>query len=137
MPYSGPSIINPESVLLICIFFAVSAIVGVVLSQSWIIKAGKNVKTDHEMTILEKKNVSESSTHIIDQKEITEVDSLWKKLQEEGASTLLDEEVLMLVDIGKIPSYSLEKTLGDYTRAVKIRRCLICIYILRKFLTLL
>ncbi|KAF9172021.1 3-hydroxy-3-methylglutaryl-coenzyme A (HMG-CoA) reductase isozyme [Mortierella sp. AD011] len=42
-----------------------------------------------------------------------------------GASSVTDEELIMLVSSNKIPSYALEKTLGDLTRAVKIRRALI------------
>ncbi|KAF9136729.1 3-hydroxy-3-methylglutaryl-coenzyme A (HMG-CoA) reductase isozyme [Mortierella sp. GBA39] len=42
-----------------------------------------------------------------------------------GATALSDEEMVMLVTNNKIPSYALEKTLGDLTRAVKIRRALI------------
>ncbi|KAG0211987.1 3-hydroxy-3-methylglutaryl-coenzyme A (HMG-CoA) reductase isozyme [Mortierella sp. NVP41] len=42
-----------------------------------------------------------------------------------GASAVSDEELVMLVNNNKIPSYALEKTLGDLTRAVKIRRALI------------
>ncbi|KAG0319563.1 3-hydroxy-3-methylglutaryl-coenzyme A (HMG-CoA) reductase isozyme [Linnemannia gamsii] len=42
-----------------------------------------------------------------------------------GASAVSDEELVMLVNSNKIPSYALEKTLGDFTRAVKIRRALI------------
>ncbi|KAF9977396.1 3-hydroxy-3-methylglutaryl-coenzyme A (HMG-CoA) reductase isozyme [Actinomortierella ambigua] len=36
-----------------------------------------------------------------------------------------DEELVMLASQNKIPSYALEKTLGDLTRAVKIRRALV------------
>ncbi|KAG9066611.1 3-hydroxy-3-methylglutaryl-coenzyme A (HMG-CoA) reductase isozyme [Linnemannia hyalina] len=42
-----------------------------------------------------------------------------------GATAISDEEMVMLVTNNKIPSYALEKTLGDLTRAVKIRRALI------------
>ncbi|KAF9946601.1 3-hydroxy-3-methylglutaryl-coenzyme A (HMG-CoA) reductase isozyme [Mortierella alpina] len=42
-----------------------------------------------------------------------------------GAKAITDEELVMLVNSNKIPSYALEKTLGDLTRAVKIRRALI------------
>ncbi|KAI9323754.1 3-hydroxy-3-methylglutaryl coenzyme A reductase [Dichotomocladium elegans] len=38
---------------------------------------------------------------------------------------LNDEEVIALVHNGKIAAYSLEKVLGDFTRAVRIRRALI------------
>ncbi|KAF9923199.1 3-hydroxy-3-methylglutaryl-coenzyme A (HMG-CoA) reductase isozyme [Mortierella alpina] len=42
-----------------------------------------------------------------------------------GAVAVMDEELVMLGSNGKIPSYMLENTLGDPTRAVKIRRALI------------
>ncbi|KAF9299665.1 3-hydroxy-3-methylglutaryl-coenzyme A (HMG-CoA) reductase isozyme [Mortierella antarctica] len=42
-----------------------------------------------------------------------------------GAAAVSDEEIVMLVNNNKIPAYALEKTLGDLTRAVKIRRALI------------
>lgn len=37
-----------------------------------------------------------------------------------------DEEVILLGQEGKIQAYALEKVLGDFERAVKIRRALIC-----------
>lgn len=40
--------------------------------------------------------------------------------------TLNDEEVILLSQTGKIAAYALEKMLGDYDRAVRIRRALIC-----------
>ena len=40
--------------------------------------------------------------------------------------TLNDEEVILLAQNGKIAAYALEKVLGDYERAVTIRRALIC-----------
>jgi hydroxymethylglutaryl-CoA reductase (NADPH) len=46
-------------------------------------------------------------------------------LAEKKTSELNDEELTELSLRGKIPGYSLEKTLGDKTRAVKIRRSLI------------
>ncbi|KAG0048684.1 3-hydroxy-3-methylglutaryl-coenzyme A (HMG-CoA) reductase isozyme [Gryganskiella cystojenkinii] len=42
-----------------------------------------------------------------------------------GAAAVTDEELVMLVNTNKIPAYALEKTLGDLTRAVKIRRAII------------
>ena len=41
-------------------------------------------------------------------------------------SLLNDEEVILLAQDGKIQAYALEKMLGDFERAVKIRRALIC-----------
>lgn len=43
-----------------------------------------------------------------------------------GPFQLSDEEIIMMVQKGKIPPYSLEKVLQDYERAVKIRRAVIC-----------
>lgn len=48
-----------------------------------------------------------------------------KMLQEKRAHELSDEEVVALSLRGKIPGYALEKTLKDFTRAVKIRRTII------------
>ena len=39
---------------------------------------------------------------------------------------MTNEEVVMLGQAGKIPAYALEKVLGDFERAVWIRRALIC-----------
>ncbi|KAJ4309318.1 3-hydroxy-3-methylglutaryl-coenzyme A (HMG-CoA) reductase isozyme [Neodidymelliopsis sp. IMI 364377] len=46
-------------------------------------------------------------------------------LKEKNAPKLTDEELIELSLKGKIPGYALEKTLGDKTRAVKIRRGLV------------
>ncbi|KAJ4299901.1 3-hydroxy-3-methylglutaryl-coenzyme A (HMG-CoA) reductase isozyme [Kalmusia sp. IMI 367209] len=46
-------------------------------------------------------------------------------LREKRAPSLTDEELIELSVKGKIPGYALEKTLGDKTRAVKIRRGLV------------
>ncbi|KAF1978905.1 3-hydroxy-3-methylglutaryl-coenzyme A reductase [Bimuria novae-zelandiae CBS 107.79] len=46
-------------------------------------------------------------------------------LKEKRAPSLTDEELIDLAVKGKIPGYALEKTLGDKTRAVKIRRGLV------------
>ena len=138
MQYSGPSFINPESVLLICIFFAVSAIVGVVLSQSWLVEAGKSLKNEDDAvkkaaSVVTKDTDTSKSTAPTSAKpkvapvpDLPLIVGLWSKFQANGAVSLSDEEILSLVDGGKIPSYALEKTLGDFTRAVKIRRDLIC-----------
>jgi hydroxymethylglutaryl-CoA reductase (NADPH) len=52
-------------------------------------------------------------------------EELDKILQEKRAHELSDEEVVSLCVRGKIPGYALEKTLKDFTRAVKIRRAMI------------
>ena len=46
-------------------------------------------------------------------------------LKEKRAPELNDDELISLTVRGKIPGYALEKTLGDKTRAVKIRRGLV------------
>ncbi|PVH98816.1 3-hydroxy-3-methylglutaryl-coenzyme A reductase [Periconia macrospinosa] len=50
---------------------------------------------------------------------------LEKVLKDKKAPSLTDEELIELSVKGKIPGYALEKTLGDKTRAVKIRRGLV------------
>jgi hydroxymethylglutaryl-CoA reductase (NADPH) len=50
---------------------------------------------------------------------------LEQALKEKKAQSLTDEELIDLSVKGKIPGYALEKTLGDKTRAVKVRRGLI------------
>lgn len=42
-----------------------------------------------------------------------------------GALDLSDEEVIMLVEKGKVPAYALEKLLKDLERAVRVRRAVI------------
>lgn len=44
----------------------------------------------------------------------------------EGAMLLNDEEIILLVQKGKVAAYALEKLLNDCERAVAIRRALIC-----------
>jgi hydroxymethylglutaryl-CoA reductase (NADPH) len=46
-------------------------------------------------------------------------------LKAKQASSLNDEELIDLSVRGKLPGYALEKTLGDMTRAVKVRRALV------------
>lgn len=46
-------------------------------------------------------------------------------LKEKNAPKMTDEELIEMSLKGKIPGYALEKTLGDKTRAVKIRRGLV------------
>jgi len=52
-------------------------------------------------------------------------EELEKLLAEKRVKEMSDEEVVSLSMRGKIPGYALEKTLGDFTRAVKIRRTII------------
>ena len=46
-----------------------------------------------------------------------------------NAKQMSDEEIILLVQEGKLAAYSLEKVLGDFERAVRIRRAVICAYI--------
>lgn len=50
---------------------------------------------------------------------------LEQMLKEKNAPKMTDEELIEMSLKGKIPGYALEKTLGDKTRAVKIRRGLV------------
>jgi hydroxymethylglutaryl-CoA reductase (NADPH) len=52
-------------------------------------------------------------------------EELERMLLEKRAHELNDEEVVTLSMRGKIPGYALEKTLKDFTRAVKVRRTII------------
>ncbi|KAF8699863.1 Hydroxymethylglutaryl-coenzyme A reductase, partial [Rhizoctonia solani] len=54
-----------------------------------------------------------------------EYDEVLKVFEADGPSTLTDEEVILLGQRGKIAPYALEKILGDFERAVRIRRALI------------
>ncbi|KAG8762467.1 3-hydroxy-3-methylglutaryl-coenzyme A (HMG-CoA) reductase isozyme [Ceratobasidium sp. 423] len=54
-----------------------------------------------------------------------EYDEVLKIFETDGPSTLTDEEVILLGQRGKIAPYALEKVLGNFERAVKIRRALI------------
>lgn len=55
-----------------------------------------------------------------------EYDEVLRIFEAEGAAALTDEEIVLLGQRGKIAPYALEKVLGDFERAVKIRRALIC-----------
>ncbi|KAK0656892.1 3-hydroxy-3-methylglutaryl-coenzyme a reductase-like protein [Cercophora newfieldiana] len=65
-------------------------------------------------------NVVPQESTVVRAKEIME-----KMLAEKRAHELNDEEVVALSLRGKIPGYALEKTLKDFTRAVKVRRTII------------
>ncbi|KAG5987027.1 hypothetical protein E4U54_005176, partial [Claviceps lovelessii] len=59
------------------------------------------------------------------QSEQRSIAELEKLLAEKRTHELSDEEVVTMSMRGKIPGYALEKTLKDFTRAVKIRRTII------------
>jgi hydroxymethylglutaryl-CoA reductase (NADPH) len=65
-------------------------------------------------------NKSEQQSLVVRSKE-----DLERMLLEKRAHELNDEEVVTLSMRGKIPGYALEKTLKDFTRAVKVRRTII------------
>ena len=50
----------------------------------------------------------------------------------EGALAVSDEEVVLLVQKGKVAAYALEKLLKNHQRAVSIRRSLICAYVYKR-----
>ncbi|KAG8692876.1 3-hydroxy-3-methylglutaryl-coenzyme A (HMG-CoA) reductase isozyme [Ceratobasidium sp. 394] len=54
-----------------------------------------------------------------------EYDEVVRIFEAEGAAVLTDEEVVLLGQRGKIAPYALEKVLGDFERAVRVRRALI------------
>ncbi|QRW10807.1 3-hydroxy-3-methylglutaryl coenzyme A reductase, hydroxymethylglutaryl-CoA reductase [Ceratobasidium sp. AG-Ba] len=54
-----------------------------------------------------------------------EYDEVLRVYENEGVGALTDEEVVLLGQRGKIAPYALEKVLGDFERAVRIRRALI------------
>ncbi len=128
---SGPSLINPHTVLLLCISIALLACIAVVaLSQTW--SAERSQVTTEKVTY--EKTISIATCPLADTLPRTdsgtdindELYNLMEKLKSEGVDSLVDSEILRLVDGGKIASYALEKVLGDYTRAVKIRRDIVC-----------
>ena len=53
------------------------------------------------------------------------IELLEQMIKDKQATKLTDEELVEMSLRGKIPGYALEKTLGDKTRAVKIRRGLV------------
>jgi hydroxymethylglutaryl-CoA reductase (NADPH) len=52
-------------------------------------------------------------------------EELDKMLAEKRVPEMTDEEIVSMSMRGKVPGYALEKTLGDFTRAVKVRRTII------------
>ncbi|EFX03602.1 hmg-reductase [Grosmannia clavigera kw1407] len=63
-----------------------------------------------------------AQSSLVTQRTSAELD---KMLKEQRAHELTDAELVLLSLRGKIPGYALEKTLKDFTRAVKIRRSII------------
>ncbi|KAG5973439.1 hypothetical protein E4U55_000561 [Claviceps digitariae] len=59
------------------------------------------------------------------QSEHRSIEELERMISEKRTHELSDEEVVTMSMRGKIPGYALEKTLKDFTRAVKVRRTII------------
>ena len=73
---------------------------------------------EHPLSMTQKKVVSPPTQ----QRSIPELEKL---LAEKRANEMSDEEVVTMSMRGKIPGYALEKTLKDFTRAVKVRRIIL------------
>lgn len=67
----------------------------------------------------------ESTTSIVSEGPIRPFAELAKMLAEKRLAEMTDEEVISLALKGKVPGHSLERTLKDTTRAVKVRRAII------------
>ncbi|PFH61201.1 hypothetical protein XA68_18017 [Ophiocordyceps unilateralis] len=74
--------------------------------------------TDDEADVTSKTKPMPTPEH----RSATELDQL---LAEKRAHEMTDDEIVSSSMRGKIPGYALEKTLNDFTRAVKIRRMII------------
>lgn len=74
------------------------------------------VKSEAELARLK------AQSSLVSQRTLPEME---KMLKEQRAQELTDEELVVLSLRGKLPGYALEKTLKDFTRAVKIRRAII------------
>ncbi|KAJ3262308.1 3-hydroxy-3-methylglutaryl-coenzyme A (HMG-CoA) reductase isozyme [Boothiomyces macroporosus] len=120
--HTSYSFINPDTILIFSMSIAITAIISVAISQNWLEQQKKNgLAAQKQKSVPEvKKTVPPPSA--VSAPEIEELLAKWK---DSGIEKLSDQEILKLVDAGKIASYALEKTIGDYTRAVGIRRMII------------
>ncbi|CAM1504812.1 Fc.00g024030.m01.CDS01 [Cosmosporella sp. VM-42] len=75
--------------------------------------------TDDETDVLSMTKVRPSSSPKRSNEELDRI------LADKQAHTMNDEEVVHMSMRGKIPGYALERTLKDFTRAVKVRRTII------------
>lgn len=66
-----------------------------------------------------------STTSIVSEGPIRPFAELAKLLAEKRLAEMTDEEIISLALKGKVPGHSLERTLKDTTRAVKVRRAII------------
>ncbi|KAL1918373.1 uncharacterized protein VTP21DRAFT_3033 [Calcarisporiella thermophila] len=78
-----------------------------------------------EIATVKKLQAAPKSSVSIVQGEVREVEECAALLKEQGSHLLSDEEIILLVQNGKVAPYALEKTLGDFTRAVRVRRMII------------
>jgi hypothetical protein len=62
------------------------------------------------------------------QEESTLVDNL--EALKENPAHVSDDAIVSLLEAGKIAGYALEKTLQDFNRAVKIRRRVVCMFLI-------
>ncbi|PHH93209.1 hypothetical protein CDD83_10147 [Cordyceps sp. RAO-2017] len=84
--------------------------------------------TDDEvdaLSLAKLKPTSSSSSVAAAAAEHRSLEELDRMLAEKRAHDMTDEEVVSMSMRGKIPGYALEKTLKDFTRAVKVRRMII------------
>ncbi|KAJ3276781.1 3-hydroxy-3-methylglutaryl-coenzyme A (HMG-CoA) reductase isozyme [Terramyces sp. JEL0728] len=115
------SFINPDTILIFSMSIAITAIISVAISQNWLDKQNALAAQKLQAVTKEKKPAIPPPTAAND----SVVGELLAKWTNSGIGELTDDEILKLVDAGKIASYALEKTIGDYTRAVGIRRMII------------
>jgi hydroxymethylglutaryl-CoA reductase (NADPH) len=123
VPINNYSIITPESMLVFCSFIAfLAAVVGMKYSPS--LKKVQEQKVAEPVPEKKEERVMprvDSGVDVNDP-EMTQLIAQWKS---KGIESLSDQDIVKLVDGGQIAPYALEKTLGDYTRAVCIRRILV------------
>lgn len=122
---------------------------GSVGQQAPMIQSSPHIASNGELNVAERleaivrETISQENTGSIASINESELSASRRPLKElfelyaenpANAKRMSDEEVIMLGQEGKLPAYSLEKVLGDFERAVRIRRALICTYaILRTF----
>ncbi|KAI8911852.1 hydroxymethylglutaryl-coenzyme A reductase-domain-containing protein [Gorgonomyces haynaldii] len=110
------SSLYPTLLVVLCMTLAAGSLL---MSKTLETKPVVEIKKTEEMKRMD------SGVDIQTKKPETPLEILESKLKEEGQQSLSDDEIISLVDGGKIAPYALEKTLQDYTRAVAIRRLLI------------
>jgi hypothetical protein len=114
--------LDPQNVIITCLVLAVSSLFVAIMVQHRSSLSAATPVSDPKPPAL-KPAVSNPNSKT--EKSVS-TDTVMSKLVELGSKALTDEEILYLVDNGSIPPYALEKKLEDFTRAVSIRRKLIC-----------